>query len=195
MRKHENTYNAQTIYKEIYEYAQRSTKASVDASDLLAYITTFRLETGSWKGSTELFIIHWQNQIRKYEQLVDTNDCFSDTVKRTMLKNTIKHIDDLRAVKVQADQFQVQMGTKITYEQYCSLLLSAAQSYDSQFATKINSKGVRRSVCDHDIYKTPDFNNNIDSDPQLLQVNNCDINNNYLTQDIEVNYIRLNSKQ
>ena len=128
MRKHENTYDAQTIHKKIYEYAQCSTKAYVDASDLLAYITTSRLGTGSWKGSTESFIIHWQNQIWKYEQLVDTNDCFSDTVKKTMLENAIKPIDDLRAVKVQADQFQVRMGTKITYEQYCSLLLSAAQS-------------------------------------------------------------------
>ena len=48
-----------------------------------------------------------------------------------MLENAIMSIDYLRAVKVQAGQFQVQMGSRITYEQYCSLLLSAAQSYDA----------------------------------------------------------------
>lgn len=98
--------------------------------------------TGVRKGYTESFIIHWKNQIQKYEQLVDADDFFSDAVKRTMPKNAIKTIGDLRADKFQADQFQVWMGSKITYEHYFSLLLSAAQSYDAQFATNINSKGM-----------------------------------------------------
>ena len=136
VREHDMDGDAQTIYKELFLHAKRSTKVSVDASELLAYITTSRLGTGLWKGSTESFIIHWQSQIWKYEGLVDVKDCFSDSVKRTMLENAVKPIDDLRVVKDQANQFQVRMGTKITYDQYCSLLLFAAQSYDSQFATK-----------------------------------------------------------
>ena len=81
VRKHEDDYDAQAIHKELFEHAQRSTKASVDASDLLAYITTSRLGTGLWEGSKETFIIHWQNQIRKYEQLVKFKEYFSDSVK------------------------------------------------------------------------------------------------------------------
>ena len=180
VREHDTDGDAQTIYRQLFMHAKRSTKASVDASELLAYITTSRLGTGLWKGSTESFIIHWQSQIRKYEGIVDVNDCFSDSVKRTMLENAVKPIDDLRAVKDQANQFQVRMGTKITYDQYCSLLLSAAQSYDSQFETRTNSKGIRRSVYSHDIADNNDFVYNIDSDPLVLQANMSNVSSNKL---------------
>ena len=73
--------DAQTIYQELFIHAKRSTKASVDASELLAYITTSRLGTGVWKGSMKSFIIHWQSQIQKYEGLVNVRDCFLDIVE------------------------------------------------------------------------------------------------------------------
>ena len=69
VREHDMDGDAQTIYRELFMHAKRSTKASVDASELLAYITTSRLGTGLWKGSTESFIIHWQSQTQKYEEL------------------------------------------------------------------------------------------------------------------------------
>ena len=34
----------------------------VNASDLLSYVTSARID--SWKGKTEAFITHWQDQIR-----------------------------------------------------------------------------------------------------------------------------------
>ena len=194
VRIHADDYDAQSIHAEMYDYAQCSTKASVEASYLLTYITTSRLGTGAWKGSTESYIIHWQNQIRKYEQLVDANDCFSDAVKGTMLKNSVHSVDDLWVVKAQADQFQVRMGSKITYEQYCSLLQSASQTYDAQFETKVNSKGMRHSVYDHHIYDSHDSAYNIDSDLHLLQEPDYDhgIGQGIIT---EVNYARLNLQQ
>ena len=53
VREHDMDGDAQTLYRELFMHAKRSTKASVDASELLAYITTSRLGTGLWKGSTE----------------------------------------------------------------------------------------------------------------------------------------------
>ena len=101
VREHDTDSDAQTIYQEVFLHAKRSTKASVDASELLAYITTSRLGTGLWKGSTESFIIHWQSQIQKYKGLIDVKDCFLDSVKWKMLENAVKPVDDLRAVKDQ----------------------------------------------------------------------------------------------
>ena len=105
-------------------------------------------------------------------------------MKRTILENVVKPIDNLRAVKDQANQLQVRMGTTTTYEQYCSLLLSAAQSDDSQYDTMVNSNGIRRSVYNHDtsdefdFIDDPDFIYAIDSDPSYLQVNFHDRNEN-----------------
>ena len=45
-----------------------------------------------------------------------------DYVKRTMLENLVNGIPNLRAVKAHAAQFRAQMVTKLTYEQYFTLL-------------------------------------------------------------------------
>ena len=58
VRDHVDDYDAQTIHKELFDHAQRSTRASFNASDLLAYITTARIGTTPWKGSSESFIIN-----------------------------------------------------------------------------------------------------------------------------------------
>ena len=84
-----------------------------------------------------------------------------DTIKRTMLENVVSSIQDLRAVKDQANQLQVRLGTSITYDEYCSLLLSAALAYDSQFATNVNSKGVQRGVYNHNIINDHESSFNI----------------------------------
>ena len=58
VRRYQKTYNAQQIYKELLDYAMQSTKASMDASTLLSYITSARLGDGNWKGTTHTFILY-----------------------------------------------------------------------------------------------------------------------------------------
>ena len=203
VRENASSYDAQAVHRELYQHAQCSTRSSVEAADLLTYITSARLGTGIWKGSTEASIIHWQDQVRKYEQLVDAADCFSESVKRTMLENAVNSVDDLRAVKAQADQFQVRMGTPITYDHYISLLQSASQAYDSKFSTRTNSKGIRRSIYAHDLVSygpndehDTDLAYDIDSDPALLQSNYCAVGHD-LNQDntLQVNNAYVNPPQ
>ena len=69
VRAHQRKYDAQKIYQELCEYALKSTKAMMDASSILTYITTAQLGTGTWKGTTHAFILHWQDQVRKYQTL------------------------------------------------------------------------------------------------------------------------------
>lgn len=57
VRLHESTSNSQSIYKELSEYCEKNTKAALDSSELLAYITTVRID--EWKGSSESFILNW----------------------------------------------------------------------------------------------------------------------------------------
>ena len=49
-----------------------------------------------------------------------------------LLQNAVHPIMELRQVKLQAEQFKTQSRKELTYEEYCSLLLSAAQQYDMQ---------------------------------------------------------------
>ena len=88
-----------------------------------------------------------------------------------MLENAVFPIQDLRTVKDQASQLQVRLGTTITYDEYCSLLLSAASTYDAPFLTAVSSRGTQRSVYAHDVTNDHDSTYNIDSDLQLLDFN------------------------
>ena len=52
--------------------------------------------------------MHWQEQIRQYDDSISPTVILSDPIKRIMLKNTVSGIDDLHAVKIQADQVTCQ---------------------------------------------------------------------------------------
>lgn len=65
----QHSFDAQQIYKELSAYVMQSTKAAMNASFLLSYITGTDLGDGKWKGSTHAFILHWQDQIQKYHDL------------------------------------------------------------------------------------------------------------------------------
>ena len=121
VREHEDDFDAQSVYNKLKEYCTKSTKASLEASKLLSYITSARIDSSSWKGSTEGFILHWQEQVRLYESLAPA-DKFKDTQKRTMLENAVAPVKALRAVKDQADQLKTHLKKDLDYKEYISLL-------------------------------------------------------------------------
>jgi uncharacterized protein with FMN-binding domain len=105
VRQHEEDFDAQKIYSSLQDYSVKSTKASLDASKLLSYITSAKMGDGAWKGSAHAFILNWQDKLRIYKKQVSTGALFSDDLKRTMLQNAVHPIEELRAVnKAQADQ-------------------------------------------------------------------------------------------
>ena len=140
VREHEHDFDAQAVYRKLKEHHLQSTKAQIDSSTILSYVTSARLGNGDWKGSTEGFITNWQNQVRLYERLVPQADHFSNGQKRIMLQNAVYPIEELRQVKNTADLEKAKTGTDLSYDQYSALLLSAAAAYDQQFAPKSNKR-------------------------------------------------------
>ena len=174
VRKYYDSFDAQKCFHALQTYALSSTRAAIDSSALLSYITSVRYGDGSWRGSSHAFILHWQEQVRKYETLVQPIDHFSGGQKRTMLENVVHPLAELRAIKIQADHHRVQSGQSLTYDQYSDLLLSAATSYDAQFLSKSANRSSARKVYQHDLDTHPveEANNecfDIDSDPIVLQ--------------------------
>jgi menaquinone-dependent protoporphyrinogen IX oxidase len=132
--KYEGSLDAQSIYRGLLEHYTKSTKASIDKSNLLRYITAARIGDGTYKETTHSFILHWQKWLQKYESQVDTTDHFSDPSKMAMLQNAVYLLEELRTVKLTADHNTVITGKKtLTYEEYPKLLCSAAIGYDVQF--------------------------------------------------------------
>ena len=77
--------------------------------------------------------LHWQDQVRKYHDL-KPNQALSNDILRTLLENAVHPVTELRAVKIQADQQKVHSNKDLTYEEYCALLLSAAQQHDQKLS-------------------------------------------------------------
>jgi hypothetical protein len=130
IREHASDYNAQKVYQKLVEHHLKSTKAMIESSSTLSYITSVRLGDNMWKGTTEAFIIHWENQVRLYERQFDVSDHFSDEQKRTMLENAVLPISELRQVKTIADLEKTKTGRTLTFREYTSLLLTASVAYD-----------------------------------------------------------------
>ena len=56
VRLHRANFDSQAVFKQLSTYAKESTQASIDTADLLSYITSVKLHTLNWKGSTTSFI-------------------------------------------------------------------------------------------------------------------------------------------
>ena len=98
VRAHEDDSNAQAVYTELRAYALLSTKSSLDSSKLLTHITSSRINDGQWRGSTHGYILHWQDQVRKYHTMVPRTDVFHDNQLRTMIQNAVHPQPHLQAV-------------------------------------------------------------------------------------------------
>ena len=132
VRLNEHSYDAQTIYKELLDHVKASTQATIDTADLLSYITTIKLHESKWQGTAHSFVLHWCDKVRSYEELVDPADHFTSNVKMAMLQNTVAGVSELNQVKTQSAHDVAHGGKPLTYDNYKTLLLSAASTYDSK---------------------------------------------------------------
>jgi hypothetical protein len=70
VRQYTDTFNAQKVYELLCAYATRSTKSTLDSTELLQYVTSAKLGDGKWRGTTHAFILNWQDQIRRTTTLL-----------------------------------------------------------------------------------------------------------------------------
>ena len=126
------TYDAQTIFKKLQEHATKSTHASITSSQLLTYITSTLFHDSKWTGTSHGFIIHWLNQLRLYENLVKKEDHFTDPINLAMLQNVVSGTESLHRVKTQSDHDVARGELPLTFENYKTLLLSAAATLDER---------------------------------------------------------------
>jgi short subunit dehydrogenase-like uncharacterized protein len=98
----------------------------------MEYLTSVRINDGSWHGSVEIFIINWQNQFRLYEWLVPTTSHYKDKQKLAMLQVAVHPLGELCQAKNAALLFkQTNGGKDLTYDEYVQLLSFAASDYDN----------------------------------------------------------------
>ena len=71
---------------------------------LTQYVTNTTLDD-NYKGTTEQFVLHFNEQLRQLEEISDHSKHFSPKIKLQLLPNAVRLIDDLRIVET-LDEFQ-----------------------------------------------------------------------------------------
>ena len=146
VRKHLANTDAQAVWKELSEHMRTSSKGASEKRRLTQYVTNTVVDD-NFKGTTEQFVLHFNQQLRQLEEISEDSEKLPPTVKLTLLQTAVRSINDLRIVET-LDEFQSTTyghgsSTSLSYDTYYDLLINACVRYDK---TKKANIGRRRNV-------------------------------------------------
>ena len=98
-------------------------------------MTNIKLDD-TWRGTNESFLMHYNDQLRLLDSLVDSDEKPPDNTRVTFLESAVESVPDLRRVKITDNVLQAQLDSTrpISYRSYFDLLKDAAFHLDQ--ATK-----------------------------------------------------------
>jgi hypothetical protein len=137
--KYEAENDAQSIYRELKKHGTLSTAAWLAGDTLTKYTINARYP-GEWRGTSFGFVLHWQEQLAKYEEL----DLEVTPLKQKlrMLQNAVGDVEALAQVKLMNDHDIAHGHPPLTYERCVQVLLSVCSTYDSQRSASDRKKQV-----------------------------------------------------
>ena len=99
----------------------------------------------NYKGITEQFVLHFNEQFRQLEEISEESEHFPPQIKLKLLQNAERHINDLRIVEI-LDGFQsITTGygrsSSLIYQTYYDLLINACVRYDRTKKANIAKRG------------------------------------------------------
>ena len=154
VRRHLANTDAQSVWKELSEHMRTSSKGASEERRLTQYVTNTVLDD-NFKGTTEQFVLHFNEQFRQLDEISEDREKLPPTVKLTLLQTAVRSINDLRIVET-VDEFQSTTyghgsSTSLSYDTYYDLLINACVRYDK---TKKANIGKRRNVYNTNIDET-----------------------------------------
>ena len=131
VRKYVHTTDAQSVWKDFQEHMKSSSKGASEKRRLTQYVTNTVLDD-NYKGTTEQFVLHFNEQFRQLEEISEESEHFPPQIKLQLLQNAVKPINDLRIVET-LDEFQsITTGygrsSSLKYQTYYDLLINARVS-------------------------------------------------------------------
>jgi hypothetical protein len=134
--------DGQTVWTNIVTEAKKSTTARISLHLLTAYLTTSKIQDGSWQGTDTGYLNHWSKQMPKLMEYLLTTP-MTDDFKLTLLKNAVQDAPHLARVESAYDVTTwLGSGTSgsINYNGYMEVLLSAAQNHDAKISPTTQSQ-------------------------------------------------------
>ena len=129
-----------------------SSEGASEKRRLTQYVTNTVLDD-NFKGTTEQFVLHFNEQFRQLDEISGDREKLPPTVKLTLLQTAVRSIKDLRIVET-LDEFQSTIHghgscTSLSYHTYYDLLINACVRYDKTKKAKIGrTRNVYNSIVD-----------------------------------------------
>ena len=161
--------DAQLIIELLHEHHTGNSQYSrSEINRITKYLTNIKLDD-TWRGTNESFLMHYNDQLRLLDSLVDSDEKLPDNTRVTFLESAVESVPDLRRVKITDNVLQAQLDSTrpITYRSYFDLLKDAAFHLDQ--ATKRGSKIRRTNVHFSGPNNEDDYQNLTPDDHQVIQ--------------------------
>ena len=161
--------DAQLILELLHEHHTGNSQYSrSEINRITKYLTNIKLDD-TWRGTNESFLMHYNDQLRLLDSLVDSDEKLLDNTRVTFLECAVESVPDLRRVKITDNVLQAQLDSTrpISYRSYFDLLKDAAFHLDQ--ATKRGNK-IRHTNVHFSGPNDEDEHRNLSSDdPQVIQ--------------------------
>ena len=161
--------DAQLIIELLHEHHTGNSQYSrSEINRITKYLTNIKLDD-TWRGTNESFLMHYNDQLRLLDSLVDSDEKLPDNTRVTFLESAVESVPDLRRVKITDNVLQAQLDSTrpITYRSYFDLLKDAAFHLDQ--ATKRGSKIRHTNVHFSGPNNEDDHQNLTSDDHQVIQ--------------------------
>ena len=146
VRKYLRTTDAQAVWKEYSDYMTTSSKGAYEKRKLTHYVANTVLDN-QFRGTTQQFVLHFNEQFRRLDELTDLSERMPDSIKMALLQNAVKDIPQLSIVETLDEYTSTASGdgsfTHLNYLSYYNLLINACVRYD---ATNTSTPSKRRNV-------------------------------------------------
>jgi hypothetical protein len=166
--------DGQTVWMNIVTEAKKSTMAHISLQSLTGYLTTSKIQDGSWQGTDIAYLNHWNEQMCKLIKYSPTTP-MTDDFKLTLLKNAVQDAPHLASVESAYDVTTwLNSGAPgaIDYNGYMEVLLSAAQNHDAKISPTTRSQNRRANA--HSLFPTESYDEeqyDIDTSVDTIWVN------------------------
>ena len=92
--------DAQLIQELLHEHHTGNSQYSrAEINRITNYLTNIKLDD-TWRGTNESFLMHYNDQLRLLDSLVDSDENFPDNARVTFLESAVESAPDLRHVKI-----------------------------------------------------------------------------------------------
>ena len=136
--------DAQSVWKDSQEHMKSSSKGASGERRLTQYVMNTVLDD-NYKGTTEQFVLHFNEQFRQLKEVSEESEHFPPQIKLQLLQNAIRPINDLRIVQT-LDEFQsittgYSRSSNLKCETYYDLLINACVRYGRTKKANIATRG------------------------------------------------------